>query len=235
MTPIWQKFIERIRISNRKRSEVEHSTQKRSESSKEENDDRLTYYQICSLAAQGLFGAIPEGYNIKWFNGVKPHKVIDEKIPGNSLTFVRNDFPQPDSISISGEYTVVVPTSWYDEETGAEPELMEYGDVYLKTEFSFTDFEFLYYNKDKQEEVRKHIERFVARFNDFRGYIKKSDFTFDAYINIDIEKMEFFGVQMNNGSYPSLEYEDGTIYEDEPTRVSFVYDHYAFVPISTEK
>ena len=52
---------------------------------------KLTYYQICSLAAQGRFSEIPSEYNIVWL-GPEPHKCLEAKVNGENLTIIGNKF-----------------------------------------------------------------------------------------------------------------------------------------------
>ena len=102
--------------------------------------EKLTYYQICSLIGQGREDEIPSGYNIVWTTS-KPQKLFDVEIPGERITVNGNDFPSPTKVYVSGEYKVIIPIHII------EDEFLDFGTVFLHTNFSLSKLKFEYEHK----------------------------------------------------------------------------------------
>lgn len=151
-------------------------------------EEKLTYHHICSLAAQGRFDEIPSGYNIKWVGGVEPHKVNDFEADSKSITFTRGEFAIPDKIKISGEYVAFVPSPPFDDEP------LDYGDVFVKTDFVLNDIEFIYTEEFSRIKVRPYI---ALNFGYFENrLVKKSEVTFSFEVCIGNTKFEVFNGMM---------------------------------------
>ena len=153
-------------------------------------ENRLTYYQICTLVAQKL--PIPKEYNIKYSCGLEPRKVIDETLDdvNNTIYYQRNTFPFPDQVKICGEQKVVIPQpKCYDDEVdNSEDDLVDFGDVYIQTEFYLSALNFKY-KFERQEEVTRKLNELTDSVSSDRGYVRKSDFTFDVNIKLTNETL----------------------------------------------
>ena len=134
--------------------------------------EKLTYYQICSLIGQGREDEIPSGYNIVWTTP-KPQKLFDVEIPGERITVNGNDFPSPTTAYVSGEYKVIIPIHII------EDEFLDFGTVFLHTNFSFSKLKFEY---EHQYDIMSWINRKYP-YND-KNAIKKSDCVFNIALII---------------------------------------------------
>lgn len=146
---------------------------------------KLTYYQICSLAAQGRFNEIPSGYNIVWL-GPEPHKALDTKVDGDKLTIIGDKFAKPDMVKVSGEYSVKVPSPYSIPENNKP---VEYGNVYINTVFTLTELKFLY---EKEENIIM-LKPYLATYFDLitgRQTLTKPDVAFDIELIIPWAKLE---------------------------------------------
>ena len=185
---------------------------------------KLNYYQICSLLAQGKKSEIPESYNIIWLNDIEPHKVFDERISNNKLKFVRNTFIVPDAISVSGEYQIIMPHPSYDLNENSSLQLLDYGDVLVRTQFLLDKLDFYFYDLHQ----KSYIESYINQITDsLRSYVRKSDLTFDISLEMTCGNVEVYNVLME-----SLTYGD----EDKPysdtniaINLSLLYDYYRFL------
>lgn len=185
--------------------------------------DKLTYYQICNLANQGLYGLIPSGYNIVWC-GHKPEKVIDALVDGSCVTFTRNNFAQPHLVKVIGEYGVIIPEPPYDdfiEDYESEDGLLEYGDVLIRTKFFLSNFQF-FYNTDKQKEFEIYKNKLTDILFD-RNFIKKSDASFDCNIHIENDCWHIKGIVMTECTYPSPSCE---LNDNEIIEAKFSWDYF---------
>lgn len=170
---------------------------------------KLTYYQICSLAAQGRFDEIPSEYTIEWI-GNKPCEVFDFETEGESACFKNGDFAIPDKIHISGSYVVEVPSPVYDE--FGDIELVEYGPVAIKTYFVLSEIKFIYTREESRIEAYKYALKCMGIDN---GPIKKSDIAFDAHINFNFNNLSIYRMIMTQ--YDS---------DEDKAVAGFVYDHF---------
>ena len=102
--------------------------------------EKLTYYQICNLIGQGREDEIPSGYDIVWTTP-KPQKLFDVEIPGERITVNGNDFPSPIKAYVSVEYKVIIPIHII------EDEFLDFGTVFLHTNFSLSKLKFEYAQK----------------------------------------------------------------------------------------
>ena len=109
-------------------------------------ENKLTYWYICSLAAQGRFNEIPSGYNIIWL-GPQPQKVFDHEVDGECIKITQNEFAIPNKIKVSGEYTVKVPEP-SSIITTEKP--CEFGDIWIITVFTLTELKFIYETKENK-------------------------------------------------------------------------------------
>ena len=178
--------------------------------------EKLTYYQICQLVAQGR--QVPEGYHIKYVNNQPPQTVLKATLNSNLLTYQRNNFPVPDLMEISGAYVVIMPQFNLDEDDPLYfEEKQEFGDVLIRTRFELNDIRFLY-KLDKQQEI-------CSIFNDLTGrfvFAKKEDYTFDANI-----KLPFETINLKNLMPVNVQYNDASKQSDnEFISVEFNYDYY---------
>lgn len=178
-------------------------------------DNKLSYYQICSLARQGQYSLIPSGYKII-YDGHKPEKIVDEIVDGNCVSFIRNEFAKPHIVKISGEYAVVIPTPPY-EDINVEAEV-EYGEVLVKTEFFLNKIEF-YYSPDQQQ----YLVAYIHRMTDMAPgmYLKKSDLTFDFDLTMKGCCWHYMNVMVTQLDYPDISYQPNG---DELFKVDFVCD-----------
>lgn len=186
-------------------------------------EEKLTYRQICVFAAAGQYGLIPDGYKVRWANGIAPGRVVDLNIDGNKLTFTRNNFPHPDIVRISGDRCVVVPPPSYDN----NEKLVEFGEVYIYVEFAITHIEFVYCIERLAVETNKRINEY-ADIATTRGFISKKDFVFDVSVDVDNGKLSIHDMMFSNISYPPLTYKE--IDDSELMTVEFNYDWWNFVP-----
>lgn len=139
--------------------------------------EKLTYYHICNLIRQGREDEIPSGYNIVWITP-KPQKLFDVEIPGERIIVNGNDFPSPTKAYVSGEYKVIIPIVFEDDNTPTDTTL-DFGTVFLHTNFSLSKLKFEYEN---QYDISSWINRKYP-YND-RSVIKKSDYVFDTALII---------------------------------------------------
>ena len=194
--------------------------------------EKLSYYHICRLARLGAFNEIPDGYNIIWSNGIPPHKVLDERIESQSITFVRNNFALPDFMRITGEYVVHVPKP-YDEESDKELfSELEYGDVFIQTYFELTAIKFIYLGEEQSNCVKPYIDSITESITGRSGFIRKEDMTFD----INFQMID------GTGHLKSLMIESVTSDNQEQTNnqssetvVEFIYDFYYWTPKENKK
>lgn len=156
--------------------------------------EKLTYYQICSLAAQGRFSEIPSGYNIVWI-GEEPNKRFSETVDGNKIVFTRNSCPQPTSIKVTGEVVPVVPHPYEEmREIDDEPEMMEYGDVFIPTRFILSELDMIY-GESRLFDVNRWRNDVMDTM--YSGHhIKKEDFTFDMDIPIKMCEISLKNVML---------------------------------------
>lgn len=178
-------------------------------------DNKLSYYQICSLAKQGKYDLIPSEYKII-YDGHKPEKIIDEIVDGDCVSFVRNEFVKPYIIKISGEYAVVIPTPPY-EDINVESDV-EYGEVFVKTEFFLNNIEF-YYSTDQQRYLSTYIHRIIDRATG--TYFKKSDLTFDFDLIMNGCCWHYMNVMVTQLDYPDISWKENG---DDLLKVDFVCD-----------
>ena len=132
--------------------------------------EKLTYYQICNLIGQGREDEIPSEYNIVWTTP-KPQKLFDFEIPGERITVNGNDFPSPTKAYVSGEYKVIIPIHII------EDEFLDFGTVFLHTNFSLSKFKFEY-------EHQYDIMHWMNVKSIYTKEIKKSDCVFDTTLTI---------------------------------------------------
>lgn len=95
---------------------------------------------ICALLKSGRRDEIPAGYNIVWVGAGEPRKLLNERIDGKRVTFLRNPIGGLEYLEVTGDVTVVMaPAESCDDYLGKFFEPLEYGDVYVKTGFDITD------------------------------------------------------------------------------------------------
>ena len=173
-------------------------------------EEKLTYRQICMFAAAGQYGLIPDGYKVRWANGIAPGRVSDMELSGGCVTITRNSFPQPDRIRISGERVVAVPVTVHD----VLEEPMEFGEVFIPVRFTFTNIEFIYYNKDAAEAAEKRVNEYSDVIAT-RGFIeRKKDFAINVDVEIDYGILSIHNLMFSKIEYPSLSYS-----EDNPEQL----------------
>ena len=184
-------------------------------------ENRLTYYQICSLVAQKL--PVPKGYNIKYSCGLEPRKVIDETLDdvNNAIYYQRNTFPFPDQVKICGEQKVVIPQpKYYDDEVdNSEDDLVDFGDVYIQTEFYLSALNFKY-KFERQAEVTRKLNELTDSVSSARGYVRKSDFTFDVNIKLTNETLSIKDAMPESADF-------GKINNDDYITVNLKYDYFS--------
>lgn len=170
---------------------------------------KLTYYQICSLAAQGRFDEIPSEYTIEWI-GNEPCEVFDFETEGECVCFSNGDFAIPDKIHVSGAYIVDVPQPVYDE--FGDIEVVEYGTVAIKTYFVLSEIKFIYTEEKSRIESYKYAQKSMGLDGE---PVRKSNIAFDANINFNGNNLAIYRMMMTQ--YNS----------DESKAVAdFVYDHF---------
>ena len=184
-------------------------------------ENRLTYYQICSLVAQKL--PIPKEYNIKYSCGLEPRKVIDETLDdvNNAIYYQRNTFPLPDQVKICGEQKVVIPQpKCYDDEVdNSEDDLVDFGDVYIQTEFYLSALNFKY-KFERQAEVTRKLNELTDSVSSARGYVRKSDFTFDVNIKLTNETLSIKDAMPESADF-------GKMNNDDYITVNLKYDYFS--------
>lgn len=151
------------------------------------NEEKLTYYQICSLAAQGRFDSIPPGYNIIWMPE-QPNVCINSIVEGNNVTIIDDKIARPDFISVTGEVTVLMPTPF-------ESSLVEFGDVVIHTYFHLTNLKF-YYNESSQALLKPFIDKYYIF--DANMPLRKKDYAFDAEVMFNGFKLKILSIIMES-------------------------------------
>lgn len=152
-------------------------------------ENKLSYYQICKLVAEKRYYAIPDGYKIVWA-GQAPQKLFDMVVGGDCLKYITNDYPIPHKIKVEGEIIVSVPSP-YDI---AANEPMEYGIVPIITVFSLNELTFIY--SLSQENVIQFWSNMTNTM--LSGIIKKSDYVFDAVIELLHDKIDVKNVYLSS-------------------------------------
>ena len=144
-------------------------------------ENKLSYYQICKLVAEKNYHIIPDGYKIVW-TGCAPQKLFDVVVSGDCLKHISNDYPRPYKIKVNGEIVVSVPSP-YDI---AANQPMEYGIVPIVTVFSLSELTFIY------DISQENAIQFWSNIADtmLSGIIKKSDYVFDAVIELLHDKID---------------------------------------------
>lgn len=186
-------------------------------------EKRLTYYQICSLVAQKQ--PVPDSYNIKYYCDLMPRKIIDETVDTSAVTFHRNTFPMPDQVKVCGEQIVVVPQPRYDDDiTNPEDDLVDFGDVYIQTEFYLTSLNFKY-RPERGEEVSHKLNELT---DSMYGYVlRKQDYTFDMDIKLLNETLSIKNAMPTSATYGEISYDQNA---DNMTTVEFSYDYFQRIP-----
>ncbi len=156
------------------------------------NVNKLTYHQICLLAFQNRFNEIPAEYNIVW-TGHQPCKVFESELNGDCLKFIQNEIAAPTKIKTKGEYTVHVP--FFPNDMFSEP--MEFGDIFINTDFSLTELKFIYENKENIEKMKPYLEIWANGCTG-REPIKKQDITFSVDLTIPDYKLEIINLFPQN-------------------------------------
>lgn len=133
--------------------------------------EKLTYVQICNLIQQGREDEIPSGYNIVWATP-KPQKLFNVEISGERITVNGNDFPSPTKAYVSGEYTLIIPGNIFSTD-----KLLDFGTVFLHTNFSLSKLKFEY-------EHKYDILSWMNRKYIYNNVIKKSECVFDTTLII---------------------------------------------------
>lgn len=159
---------------------------------------KLTYYQICSLAAQGRFSEIPSKYNIVWL-GPEPHKCLDANVDGENLTIIGNKFAKPYKIKVSGEYSVNVPSRYLC--ISEKP--LEYGDVCIDTVFTLTELKFFY---EKEENIIS-LKPYLYTCSELIGRqtLTKTDVAFDIElklpgVNLEVKNIIIKSFELDNNN-----------------------------------
>ena len=179
--------------------------------------EKLTYYQICSLAAQGRFNEIPSCYNIVWI-GEQPDKKFSVDIDGGKITFTRNECLVPSKITVTGEVVPVVPDQFVDEDND-EPGFMDYGDVFIPTQFLLTELE-MFYGENKKDTV--DLWRKEMLDNMYIEHIRKDELSFDMVIQTNMFDVKVYGAMLcsfheeNFVAKAELVYDWFEVYEKTP-------------------
>lgn len=164
---------------------------------------KLTYYQICSLAAQGRFSEIPSEYNIVWL-GPEPHKCLEAKVNGENLTIIGNKFAKPDKIKVSGEYSVNVPSRYLC--ISEKP--LEYGIVCIDTVFSITELKFFY---EKEENIIS-LKPYLYTYRVTERQSLKSDVAFDIELklpgaNLEVKNIIIKSFELDNNTVSVIDFD----------------------------
>ena len=156
------------------------------------NVNKLTYYQICLFAFQNRFNEIPAEYNIVW-TGHQPCKVFEIELNSNCLKFTQNEIPIPTKINIKGEYIVHVDSSYHEMFNN----IMEFGDIFINTDFSLTELKFIYESKENIEKMKPYLEIWANGYTG-REPIKKQNITFSVDLTIPDYKLEIINLLPQN-------------------------------------
>lgn len=150
---------------------------------------KLTYYQICSLAAEGRFDEIPSGYNIVWLDE-QPEKKISGYIDGGEITFTRNECPVPlkIKITVASDVFPVAPYLNIDETS-----FMNYGDVFIPTILQLTELE-MFYDESKKDIV--DLWRKEMLDNMHIKPISKEKLSFDMVIPTNMFDVKVYGAML---------------------------------------
>lgn len=178
-------------------------------------DRLLTYYRICQLLRDGLQKAIPSGYNIVY--GIEPQKVFKVEVDEKSIEIKNDKFPKPKKAFISGEYVVHVPPPDFD---GDEEKLLEFGDVFVQTDFFLDEIIFLY---EEPNEIRKYMEGMYS------GCLMKKDCVVSAKISNGSELLEIYNMLVKRAWQTTVEEKDEPTKTD--TSVEFDYDYFKYEKI----
>ena len=140
--------------------------------------EKLTYLQICRLVESGRKNEIPSGYNLIWVSP-EPQELFDFEISGENIV-VDNGFPNPSKALVIGEYHII------PSDIKSKTELLNFGDVYLRTNFILSKLIFEY---DNTREIRMWMND-----KETKHPIKKSDTVFNTTLISNIVKIEVFNV-----------------------------------------
>lgn len=151
---------------------------------------KLTYYQICSLAAEGRFDEIPSGYNIIWLDE-KPEKKFSVCIDGGEITFTRNECPVPLKITVTVEVVPAVPVA--PDLDIDETSYMKYGDVFIPTRYQLTELE-MFYDESKKDIV--DLWRKEMLDNMHIKHIRKDELSFDMVIPTNMFDVKVYGAML---------------------------------------
>lgn len=164
--------------------------------------EKLTYYLICSYAAMGMFDKIPSGYNIKWV-GEEPTRdgnKISCEVDGDKIIFTRNECPRPTKLIVKGSIAPRIPDPYLDDEIT----LVEYGDVYIPTEFTLNGIYMIF-----DENTKGKAMEWSRRALDSYRFIPKAEITFDMRFETENEEIRIytaiFGSFEEEGRYSKAE------------------------------
>lgn len=180
-----------------------------------EHERKLTYYKLCLLLKQGKFEEIPSGYKIKWVGGNEPNKVLDTEILGSNMKFTNNDFAVPEKIKIVGTYSVHVPSPFIA--LADEEELLDFGDVWVSTDFTLTELKFMYENESSVAMLHPYIARHFGYYG--REPIKKKDIVFSADFDLGNSELKVFNAMIKT-------YESD---ENNAVVIDFIYDYFLLI------
>ena len=180
-------------------------------------EEKLTHYRICALLNRGRRDEISAGYNIVWTGAGEPRKLLNERIDGRHVTFLRNPIGGLEYLEVVGAVTVVMtPTESCDDELGRLFEPLEYGDVYVETAFEITDIT-MHFKKGRSGNPAMPAEEWAEWVaSSVTGFIPKASITFDISAKCGDGKFEMYNLLLTQW----------TDMGDEGLRMEFICDYF---------
>lgn len=158
-------------------------------------EKKLNYYMICTLLSSGKREEIPDGYNIIWSGAGEPRTLLNERIDGKDVTFLRNPIGGLEYLEAIGAVTVVVPyAESCDDVFDGLFEPLEYGDVYVKTRFEITDITMRFKKGWKGNSAMSAEEWAEWVASSVERTIPKASITFDISAKCGDGKFEMYNL-----------------------------------------
>jgi len=151
---------------------------------------KLTYSEIRYFASVGKFDKIPQEYTIKWI-GNEPGVQFLERVERENITLEGNAPPLPTYAVVEGSHIVSIPMVWEEEDETK----VEFGDVYLKTDFRLSKLNFVYEAKDPNADGKGVIE-YLQKNSEGITIKSKKDVLFNIYLSIPNMPMKLYNAML---------------------------------------
>ena len=154
----------------------------------------MTRYEIAMYIIRNR--TAPAGYEIDWLSNGKPGILFEDRVPGDSVHFSREDVPVPETLLMTG--TIIIDLnrllSWDDN----PKKKLEFGRVTIPTEFQVSALTFVYDGKDAGKLAAWWDKVYSA---EIRNLMKK-DVVFDMKYVWNGAKTDVYSVLMKEVTYP---------------------------------